>query len=181
MEFPALILIGIGANLSSPLGPPRAACGAALAAMDAKSLRVVRRSKWYRSAPVPMSDQPWYVNGVAEVESTLPPIGLLAFLLDIEADFGRLRLSPNAPRTIDLDLLTFNAEIISAPDGGLQLPHPRMHNRAFVLLPLAELAPDWIHPVSGSHISDLTAALPPEQIAEPMADGAGAYGTEWLG
>lgn len=173
-----MILIGIGANLPSPLGPPRATCGAALAAMNGAGLRVTRRSRWYRSAPVPMSSQPWYVNGVAEVETALSPAGLLEFMLDTEAGFGRTRAGPNAPRTLDLDLLAVD-DMVTGAGEGLRLPHPRMHQRAFVLLPLAELAADWVHPVSGRGVAELVAALPADQIARPMDDAAGAYGTEW--
>lgn len=167
MEISAVIHIAIGANLPSSHGPPRATCAAALSAMDGNGLRVVRRSRWYRSAPVPPSAQPWYVNGVAEVETDLPPAGLLEFLLDTEAGFGRRRPGPDAPRTLDLDLLAVG-DLVTGPGEELRLPHPRMHRRAFVLLPLAELAPDWVHPVLGLRIDRLIADLPPGQIAEPI-------------
>lgn len=167
----ALIFIGIGANLPSPRhGPPRSTCEAALTAMTEAGLEIVRRSRWYRSAPVPVSRQPWYVNGVAQVASASTPAGLLELLLGIEAQFGRRRREPNAPRILDLDLLAFGDLVTGLADGVL-VPHPRMHERAFVLLPLMELAPGWRHPVSGLGVGDLIAALPPDQVAEPM-DGA---------
>ncbi len=163
-----MIFIGIGANLPSPRhGPPRATCEAALTAMTAAGLGIVRRSRWYRSAPVPVSRQPWYVNGVAQVVSALTPAELLELLLGIEAQFGRRRREPNAPRILDLDLLAFG-DLETAPAEGIVVPHPRMHERAFVLLPLMELAPAWRHPVSGLSVGELIAALPPDQVAEPM-------------
>ena len=162
------ILIGIGANLPSAAhGPPRATCEAALAALRARGLRVLRRSRWYESAPVPPSDQPWYVNGVARVETALPPPALLALLHDIERDFGRERREINAARVIDLDLLAYGDRVESGPPA---LPHPRLHERAFVLLPLAEVAPNWRHPATGRSVAALIAALAPDQAARPLAD-----------
>ena len=169
----ALIFIGIGANLPSPRhGPPRSTCEAALTAMTEAGLEIVGRSRWYRSTPVPASRQPWYVNGVAQVASASTPARLLELLLGIEAQFGRRRREPNAPRILDLDLLAFGDVVTGLADGVL-VPHPRMHERAFVLRPLMELAPGWRHPVSGLGVGDLIAALPPGQAAEPM-DGAPA-------
>ncbi len=163
-----MILIGIGANLNSPIhGPPLATCEASLVAMEDAGIHVVRRSRWYRSAPVPASSQPWYINAVVEVASTLAPIDLLASLRRIENDFGRLRSSPNTARTLDLDLLAISDMVIETTQE-LELPHPRMHLRAFVLLPLAELDHNWIHPVSGKSLTELIAALPPEQVAKPL-------------
>ena len=162
------ILIGIGANLPSAAhGPPSATCAAALAALAARGLRVLRRSRWYESAPVPPSDQPCYVNGVARVETALPPVGLLALLHDIERDFGRERREINAARVIDRDLLAYGDRVETGPPA---LPHPRLHERAFVLLPLAEVAPGWRHPATGRTVAALIAALPPGQEARPLAD-----------
>jgi len=163
-----LIFIGLGANLPSPrYGTPRAACETALRLVAAAGVRVVRRSRWYGSAPVPPSDQPWYVNGVARVETALPPPALLALLHDIERDFGRERREINAARVIDLDLLAYGDRVETGPPA---LPHPRLHERAFVLLPLAEVAPDWRHPATGRSVAALIAALPPDQAARPLAD-----------
>lgn len=155
-----MIFIGIGANLPSPAGPPRATAEAALQALAAAGIAVRRRSRWYESAPVPPSDQPWYVNGVVEVETGLDPAALLAVLHRIEAAFGRTRTVANAARPLDLDLLVYDDRVLDGPDGVI-VPHPRLHERAFVLLPLAELAPDWRHPRTGQAISTLIAALPP--------------------
>jgi 2-amino-4-hydroxy-6-hydroxymethyldihydropteridine diphosphokinase len=164
-----MILIGLGANLPSPRhGPPAATLAAALDALAADGrVRVVGRSRWYETAPVPVSDQPWYVNGVARVATDLPPAELLARLHAVEADFGRVRSVRNAPRLVDLDLLAYEGRVIDG-EGGLELPHPRLHERAFVLLPLAELAPGWRHPRLHRTVEELIAALPPDQVARPL-------------
>jgi 2-amino-4-hydroxy-6-hydroxymethyldihydropteridine diphosphokinase len=162
-----MIFIGIGANLPSPAGPPRATAEAALEALAAAGIAVRRRSRWYESAPVPPADQPWYVNGVVEVATGLEPAALLAVLHRIEARFGRTRTVANAARPLDLDLLAYDDRILDGEDGVI-IPHPRLHQRAFVLLPLAELAPDWRHPRTGRSISALIAALPAESEARPI-------------
>jgi 2-amino-4-hydroxy-6-hydroxymethyldihydropteridine diphosphokinase len=165
------ILIGIGANLPSGTGSPRATCEAALAALEAAGVRVVRRSRWYESAPVPASAQPWYVNGVAAVETGLDPAALLALLHRIEDRFGRERAERNAARVLDLDLLAYGRRVSDGPAPPL-LPHPRLAERAFVLLPLAEVAPDWTDPRDGRGVAALIAALPAAQVARPLVDPA---------
>ena len=161
------IFIGAGANLPHPsYASPRETLQAALLELDRRQVHVLRYSPWYRTAPVPVSDQPWYVNAVAEVASDLPADALLAALHAVEAEFGRRRTVPNAARPIDLDLLDYHGEIAPAGAGRATLPHPRMIGRAFVLRPLADLAPDWRHPVTGQPIGELLAALPPDQVAE---------------
>ena len=164
--MPASVFIGLGANLPHErFGSPRRTLEAALAELDRKGVRTVRVSPWYRTAPVPASDQPWYVNAVAEVASDLPADALLAELHAVEAAFGRARTVPNAARPIDLDLLDFQGEISPGGPGRATLPHPRMTDRAFVLLPLADLAPEWRHPVSGLSIRALIEALPADKVA----------------
>jgi len=129
--------VGLGANL----GDPRAQVLEALRALDAiPGTKVTARSSLYRSAPVGGEPQPDYVNAVARLETALSAPALLAELHAIEHRHGRERSARNAPRTLDLDLLLFGAERIDAP--ALGVPHPRMHERAFVLAPLAEIAPD---------------------------------------
>ncbi len=161
-----MILVGLGANLPGPGGSPRATLEMALTALAARGLRVAARSRYYESAPVPPSGQPWYVNAVARLESALPPAEVLAALLAVEAELGRVRTVPNAARVVDLDLLAHGGRIERR--AGLVLPHPRLHERAFVLLPLAEVAPAWRHPVSGLSVSEMIAALPPGQVARPL-------------
>ena len=161
------IFVGIGANLDHPIyGSPRRALEAALAELERRSVRVLRLSPWYRTAPVPVSDQPWYLNAVVEVGTDLPADSLLARLHEVEELFGRVRTVANAARVIDMDLLDFRGEITVGGPGRAILPHPRMEGRAFVLRPLADLAPDWCHPQIGVSIRSLVAALPPDQRIE---------------
>lgn len=109
--------------------------------------RVVARSSLYRTAPVGYADQPAFVNAVAQVDTALQPKALLRALLDLEQLHGRRRSVPNAPRTLDLDLLLYGDSVIA--DAELTLPHPRMHERAFVLAPLAEIAANEVVPGRG--------------------------------
>jgi len=164
------IYIGLGGNLPHPAyGPPRVTLEAALAELGRRGMSVRRLSPWYRSAPVPVSDQPWFWNAVAEIVSDGSADTVLAELHRIEDLFGRQRSVPNAARLIDLDLLDFYGQISR---GGLDkaiLPHPRMAERAFVLRPLADLAPDWSHPVTSLPITALLSALPTEQTIEKVA------------
>jgi 2-amino-4-hydroxy-6-hydroxymethyldihydropteridine diphosphokinase len=163
------IYIGLGANLPHARhGSPKATLEAALADLGGRGPRVLRLSPWYRTAPVPASDQPWYVNAVAEIASDWPADRLLATLHEVEDAFGRVRSVPNAARLIDLDLLDFQGIIAPGGPRRATLPHPRLAGRAFVLRPLADLAPDWRHPVTGAAIADLVAALPPDQVIERM-------------
>jgi 2-amino-4-hydroxy-6-hydroxymethyldihydropteridine diphosphokinase len=156
-----MILIGLGANLPSrEHGAPQATLEAALDRLAAEGIAIIARSSWYRTAPVPASDQPWYVNGVAAVATTLEPAALLAVLHRVEAAFGRVRRERNEPRPIDLDLLAYDDRV--SRDAPPLLPHPRLHERGFVLRPLAEIAPGWRHPASGATVEALLAALPPD-------------------
>lgn len=163
-----MIVIGLGANLSSPrYGGPQEACEAALGALHAAGVSVLRRSRWYRSAPVPASDQPWFVNAVAEVSTELSAADFLGLLHGIEQEMGRERRARDEARVIDLDLLIFG-ESVSGPGESPVLPHPRLAERAFVVLPLAELAPDWRHPRTGQSLAAIVQALPVDQRAEPI-------------
>ena len=168
-----MIILGIGANVpSARYGSPRRTCETALEAVAAAGVRVVDRSSWYRSAPVPESDQPWFVNGVAELETDLGPEALLAVLLGIETAFGRERGMVNGPRIIDLDLLSYGSVLrVSGP--APLLPHPRMHERAFVLRPLAELAPQWQHPIYRCTARDLAEDVDGSQVVEVLSENDG--------
>lgn len=164
------IYIGLGGNLPHPrYGTAKATLEAALVALTGQAIRLCRVSPWYRTAPVPASDQPWYFNAVAEVSTDLQADRLLAELHAVEEAFGRVRSIPNAPRLIDLDLLDFRGEISPGGPGRAVLPHPRLAGRAFVVRPLADLAPDWRHPLTGASIQALVAALPTDQIVERLA------------
>jgi 2-amino-4-hydroxy-6-hydroxymethyldihydropteridine diphosphokinase len=162
-----MILIAFGANLPGPDGsPPRDTCLRALTAIAAlPGLTIAAASPFYISAPVPISDQPSYINGVLRAEGEIDPAVLLAQLLEIESRFGRRRTGLNAARSLDLDIIAMGATgdlVRAAPDP--ILPHPRAHERAFVLCPLADVAPDWRHPVLGLTAAEILAALPPQAI-----------------
>lgn len=179
-----MIFLGLGGNLDCEThGSPRRTCGAALELLSEKGVRLVSHSRWYESAPVPVSDQPWFINGVVSVETALEPVDLVQTVLAVESELGRRRSVPNAARTIDIDVLTFGDEIIemAAGDGGadVTIPHPRMHTRAFVILPLSDVAPHWRHPVTDQTIDELKRALPDNQVCRPIPDADGLFGTEW--
>jgi len=162
-----LILIGLGANLPSGLGPPRTTLATALDTLGRDIGPVVRRSRFWRTRPVPDDGQPWFVNLVAAVDTALDAEALLARLLRMEVEFGRVRGARNAPRILDLDLLAFGQIVREGPIPPL-LPHPRMARRAFVLRPLAEIAPGWRHPGTGETLDALLTRLPADQHAEPL-------------
>jgi 2-amino-4-hydroxy-6-hydroxymethyldihydropteridine diphosphokinase len=157
-----VIVIGIGSNLAAPPAEtPLATAQAALPALAAPHLHPFLCSSWYGSAPVPASDQPWYVNAVALLATELEPEMLLDRMLAVEACFGRVRGERNAARTLDLDLLDYDGLISDLPR--LILPHPRLHERRFVLEPLCEIAPHWRHPRLGLTATELLTRLPPGQ------------------
>ena len=137
--------VALGANLGDPAATLRAAFGALA---NLPESRVIRCSSLYRTAPVGNTKQPEFVNAVAALETTLAPEALLDALLDLETRFGRRRAEKNGPRTLDLDLLLYNNQELNLPR--LSLPHPRLHLRAFVLYPLAEIAPELPLPGRGS-------------------------------
>jgi len=153
----SLAYIGLGANLGDARGALQAAFDALAALPDTELLR---RSAIYRSAPIDSSG-PDYLNAVAELRTALEPLALLHRLQAIELSQGRERPYRNAPRTLDLDLLLHGQTLIDSPE--LTLPHPRAHQRAFVLQPLAELAPDLLIPGRG-RASELLAAVADQSI-----------------
>ena len=163
-----IALIGVGANLPGPGGlPALRTCKQAVAILDSlPGSRVVALSRWFSSAPVPASDQPHYVNGVAMLRyaagTTIDPAVLLIALQNVEAACGRKRSFANAARTLDLDIIGIGDLVRAAPDP--ILPHPRAHLRAFVLAPLVDVAPDWVHPVFGKSAAALLRALPAQEI-----------------
>jgi 2-amino-4-hydroxy-6-hydroxymethyldihydropteridine diphosphokinase len=162
-----VILIGIGGNLASArYGPPREVLRAALAQLEASGILVMARSSWYRTEPVPASLQPWFVNAVASLETDLDASGLLAKLQAVEAGFGRTRGKPNAARVLDLDLLDYCGQVTNTTR--LVLPHPRLHERRFVLVPLAEIAPNWRHPVLRLTAMQLLSGLASKEAIERL-------------
>jgi len=155
--------IGLGANL----GDPRRQIRAGLAALDLiPTTHLAGQSSFYRSAPLGYAEQPDFVNAVAQIQTELVPRALLDALLAIERGLGRRRSHANAPRTLDLDLLLYDSMVIDEP--GLRVPHSRMHTRAFVLAPLAQIAPGIEIPGQGP-IAPLLAACSGQAI-EKLAD-----------
>ncbi len=164
MRDEPMILVAVGANLPGPQGEhPQVGVRAAIAALgDLPGLRLVAVSRLYATAPVPVSGQPPYVNAVARLAGRADPAWLLGRLLAIEAQGGRKRSIANAARTLDLDLIAMGGLVRTAPDP--ILPHPRAHQRAFVLVPLRDVASGWVHPVLRRTVVDLIAALPPQGL-----------------
>ncbi|MDQ0471441.1 dihydropteroate synthase [Labrys wisconsinensis] len=150
-----MILVALGANLPSCEGAPRETLRRAVAELAARGLTVAARSRLFLTEPVPRSAQPWYANQVIAVETDRSPQALLAVLFEVEALFGRERSERNAARTLDLDLVAYHDLRLDTPE--LVLPHPRLHERAFVLAPLADIAPGWRHPVLGESVEALLA------------------------
>lgn len=166
-----MILIGVGSNLVTNSGrkPPENCIWAIAQLAGLQNLSLESYSPWYVSAPIPRSDQPDYINGVARLSGAADPVWLLERLHEIEHEAGRIRSVPNAARTLDLDLIDCNGIIRISPPP--VLPHPRAHERAFVLRPIRDVAPEWVHPTLGRGAAALLAALPPQRIAplEPDA------------
>jgi 2-amino-4-hydroxy-6-hydroxymethyldihydropteridine diphosphokinase len=152
----AAVVVALGSNLPGGFITCEALLDAALALFPDAGLHVLARSRWWRSAAWPDPTGPEYRNGVALVEAGAGPGQVLDALLGIEAKLGRVRADRNAPRTLDLDLIAFGRQVIDQP--GLVLPHPRAHERLFVMGPLAEIAAGWIHPVLGRTAAELASA-----------------------
>jgi 2-amino-4-hydroxy-6-hydroxymethyldihydropteridine diphosphokinase len=164
------VVVALGSNLAGDFSSSEALLEAALARFPEAGLPVRARSAWWRSAAWPDPKGPEYRNGVALVEAKGRPAAVLEALFSIEQAFDRTRLGRNAPRTLDLDLIAHGRWVIDTP--GLQLPHPRAHERRFVMGPLAEIAPGWVHPVLGRTAADLAAAAAVGRDAEPVAPSA---------
>jgi 2-amino-4-hydroxy-6-hydroxymethyldihydropteridine diphosphokinase len=161
------IFVAIGANLPGPAGEPAiCACNTAIEALRGLgNLHFLARSRWYRTTPVPASDQPDYINGIALLAGDTTPSQLLAALQRIELSHGRVRSVANAARTLDLDIIAMDDLLRDAPDP--ILPHPRAHERGFVMQPLAEICPDWVHPRLHRTVAALLAAMGPA-AADPV-------------
>ena len=167
MDGKPMTLVAVGANLPGPWGGPLDACRrAAVELAHLPGLSLAGVSRWYRTAPVPASSQPDYVNGVVRLRGTVDPGALLASLHALERQAGRQRGVANAARTLDLDIIDMAGQIRASPDP--VLPHPRARVRAFVLLPLQDVAPDWVHPglePGSGHVSVLLDRLRRESAA----------------
>jgi len=163
-----MIYIALGSNLPTRHGGPRETITEAVKVMDRRGVGCVRMSSFYRTRPVPDNGQPWFLNAVMQADTKLTPQHLMNMLHLIEAEFGRLRFMQDGPRTLDLDLLAYDNRLMKGEGGGVLLPHPRMHKRAFVLEPLNEIAPDWIHPVLHKTPDELLQRLPGEEQRDVM-------------
>ena len=162
------VLVALGANLPGPGGrTPRETCEWAVDQLAAlPGLHVAARSRWFLTDPMPPSGQPPYVNGVIRLAGSADPYALLARLHAIEAEAARVRAERNGPRTLDLDLLAMGDQVLD--DATLTLPHPRLAERAFVLLPLCDVAPNWVHPLLGRTARSLLDACADAGAAKPL-------------
>jgi len=149
-------------SLGSNLGDRDINLRRAIDALQAGCVHALRVSPVYETEPVDYLDQEWFLNQIVECETSLPPRDVLALIAKTERALGRIRDVPKGPRTIDIDILFYGAEIIDAPD--LEIPHPRIAERRFVLAPLADLAPDLRHPVNGRTVRDMLETAPPAAV-----------------
>jgi 2-amino-4-hydroxy-6-hydroxymethyldihydropteridine diphosphokinase len=152
-----MIVIGLGANLPSRAGSPRETLLAALDALADSGVGICAVSPFYETAAWPDPNDPAYINAVAIVTTELSPAALMETLQKTERAFGRERSTKNAPRTLDLDVIDYNGRVEEGPP---TLPHPGVPHRGFVLIPLADIAPEWRHPVTGEKVEQLIASLP---------------------
>ena len=165
-----MILIALGANLPSRYGVPSHTLSAAKEVLISRGVKVLKQSRIWLTAPVPFdTEQDWYHNSVIAVETDLNADDLLTLLQEIETDFGRVRTVKNASRLLDLDLIAYNQEVIRNGER-LIVPHPRMHERLFVLGPLGDFNKNWVHPVLGSNLLEMVRKLTDDQKAKVLKE-----------
>ncbi len=150
--------IALGSNIGDRLGTMRQA----VMLLEERSLRISASSDVFETPPWGMENQPRFLNACVLAETDILPRALLELLLNIESDLGRIRRYKWGPREIDLDLLFYDDQVFN--ESGLVLPHPQMHRRAFVLVPLLQIAPDWRHPVLGKSIRELAGSMDASSI-----------------
>ena len=148
--------------LGSNIGDRKSNLRAAIENMASAGIRVLRESPIYETEPVGYTAQRWFLNMVVEAETALFPMQLLTRTGKIERMLGRVRTIPNGPRTIDIDILLYGRAVVRTPR--LEIPHPRMHERRFVLAPLADLSPDLRHPVSRKTVRQMLNEAPPQAV-----------------
>jgi len=149
-----VVYIALGSNV----GDRAAMLERAIAAMNSAGIRVLRQSSFYVTEPVDAPGQSWFLNAVVEAETSLLPLQLLHALLRIERELGRRRVTPHGPRTIDLDILFYGSSVIRSRE--LEVPHPRLPERRFVLVPLVQIAPEFRHPSLHKSVTHLLADTP---------------------
>lgn len=157
-------LVALGSNLPSPHGSPADNVRLAAKLLEIYDFKIVARGDLYETAPVPVSDQPDFINTVIQVDFSGTPEQAIATCLNVEREMGRVRGTKNEARVIDIDIIAWNNLVRS--DSDLTLPHPRMHERAFVLYPLCDIAPEWVHPLQQLRAVELKMGLPPSGIHE---------------
>jgi 2-amino-4-hydroxy-6-hydroxymethyldihydropteridine diphosphokinase len=150
---PEVIFLSLGSNI----GDREKNLRAAIAALPELGVKLKKVSSIYETEPVDLLEQPWFLNCVVEGETTVPPAALLKKLRELERQMGSKKVVPRGPRLIDLDILVYSEQTIDSPE--LQVPHPRMHLRRFVLAPLAEIAAELKHPSWSGNAAQLLAAL----------------------
>ena len=178
----ALTIVALGANVTSAVGKPGETLQIALKLINQKEVGVIRVSSWWRTPAFPAESGDDFVNAAAILQSDLPPADILSQLHEVEAELGRVRQKRWEPRSCDLDLIAYGDQIApdraeverlmalgltaidQPPPDQMILPHPRMHERGFVLAPMAEVAPDWRHPILGKTTVEMLAALPAEHL-----------------
>ncbi len=178
-----LLLVALGSNLASHAGSPAETLCAALDNLKERGALIRATSQFYHTPAFPAGAGPDYVNAAAKISVEWTPEQALNHLHEVEAAFGRERVQRWGRRTLDLDLIAYDDRVlpdietyvnwrdlplerqIGATPDRLILPHPRLQDRAFVLVPLADVAPDWVHPVSGVSVAQMRDALPPEDLA----------------
>jgi 2-amino-4-hydroxy-6-hydroxymethyldihydropteridine diphosphokinase len=153
-----IVYLGLGSNV----GDREENLRGALARLAAAGVRILRASPVYETEPVDYANQRWFLNQVAEAETALFPVQLLSRTSRIERDMGRIRTVPNGPRTIDIDILLYGGTVMRSAT--LEIPHPRMAERRFVLAPLADLAPDLRHPATHQTVRQMLDAAPAQTV-----------------
>ena len=166
LDLDAAVIVALGCNDKGPWSSCREALEAALARFRSEGIDVVARSSWWASQAWPDPSDPPFLNGVAIVKTAHDPHALMETLGRIEEAFGRRRTAANAPRTLDLDLIAYGRE--QGDCDGLILPHPRAADRLFVMGPMAEIAPGWVHPTTGLTAAEMTRATSVGCDANPL-------------